>query len=167
MPNVGRLHLRYQQDYNSSAEALVIAIVIGMELSNMYSYVLVIQFVWMTWLASSSIATIGLDVQSRLPKLYDGVRKWRQSYSLIHDVIDEIDSFFGPALLLFFTRMFILFVIVVFETILYFDDTTLILLLPRVGFLVEVVLYNSILTFRVQQIKQQVISSDSSSSNNT
>ena len=135
----------------------------GIEITSLYIYLSMILFMSLTSLASISIHTIIEDVQSRIPKLHkeigQRVRKWKYNYGLIHDFIEEVDKFFGPILFVFFARMFILFVIVLFKLNFYISNMSSSSIIEALLNSVKILLCLSLITFRSQKMKQQVNSS--------
>ena len=88
--------------------------VIGNVMGHLSECFLVNFFVFLTCVASMSIQSIIQDVGKYLPpteiEAYERVARWKRNYHSILGFIDEIDSVFGPALLILITKQFIMFV---------------------------------------------------------
>merc|ERR1712071_62019 len=150
--------LSYQHVYTDNSTARDILITTGVEISDLYIYLSVILFVYLTYVASKSLQVIIEDVRSHLPKLHSErdcrLRKWHQSYALIHDYVEEVDAFFGPILLVFFViKIFRL----TLEEIGHSDARTIdiVTVIWRVIYFAKVFLYLSLLAFRTQNMKHQ------------
>ena len=154
------MELLYRSYKENSAAAYFITIECGFEMTDLYIYLPAILFVCLTCVASTSIQVIIEDVQTQIPKLDNRsghrVRKWRQTYGVIHDFIEEIDLFFGPTLLVFFARMFIFFIISVFKLTLEIINSNFGSSVQRIIYFAKVILYISMLAFRSHKMKQQV-----------
>lgn len=68
-------------------------------------------YVGLTLLASMTIESISEDVRAHSPNLSCvtdfRIRQWQRSYSSIMNLIEEINAFFGPFLMAFFTEWFL------------------------------------------------------------
>ena len=134
----------------------------GFEMTDLYIYLSVILFVCLTCVASKGIQTIIDDVQSQTSIFHNEsgnrVRKWRQSYGMIHDFIEEVDQFFGPVLLIFFARMFVIFVITVFQLTLVElkESNDKVTVTDRIVYFTKVIIYIPMVAFRSHKMKQQV-----------
>ena len=86
--------------------------------SRIYSSSVVILFVFLTRLASWRIQGIIDDVHFCLLTSCFSIKvhllKWKQSYRLISLFVSEIDSFFGPILVVHFVRLFYVFIFLPF-----------------------------------------------------
>ena len=149
----------YQIKYqNSTVNFFFIAA--GYEMAEFYIYLPVILFVCLTYLASISIQATIEDVQFQFTKSptesgYQA-KQWKQTYGLIHDFIEGIDEFFGLILLLFFTRMFIFFVVVAFRSIFDARTWSLGIIIYLAVSVSKFVIYMSLLTFQAHNMKKQV-----------
>lgn len=69
-------------------------------------------YVGLTLLASMTIESISEDVRAHSPNLSCvtdfRIRQWQRSYSSIMNLIEEINAFFGPFLVAFFTEWFLM-----------------------------------------------------------
>ena len=146
---------------DNAAAVYNIFIETGNEITDLYIYLTAILFVCLTCIGSISIQIIIKEVRTQIPKLENKsgnrVRKWRQIYGVVHEFIEEIDTFFGPILLIFFARMFIFFIISVFKlTYIEIMDLNISLILQRMIYFAKVILYISMLAYRSHKMKQQV-----------
>ena len=139
-----------------------ILIQIGYEMTDLYIYLPVILFVCLTCVASKGIQIIIEDVQSNASMFHNEsghrVRKWRHSYGLIHDFVEEVDKFFGPVLLVYFARMFVIFVITVFQLTLIGLEISndRVVVTERMVYFTKVIIYIPMVAFRSHAMKQQV-----------
>ena len=137
-----------------------IFIATGVELADLYIYLSVTLFMSLTSLGSMSIQTITAEVQSPIPKIQNEInyriKKWKHRFGLIHDFIEEIDKFFGPILFIFFARMFIILVVVLFKLNFYISIMTSSSIIDASLHLVKILLYVSLVAFRSQKMEQQV-----------
>lgn len=147
----------------NSTMAFNIFTAIGAQLTDLYIYLSVILFTCLTCVASDGIQIIIDDVPSQSLMFHSEsshrVRKWRRSYGLIYDFVEEVDRFFGPILLVFFARKFIVFVITVFQLILLELNMTddRIFIAERIVYFTKVTVYIPTVAFRSHKMKQQVI----------
>ena len=89
-------------------------------LNELYECLLAILFTFLTWLASLSIQVVTEQVESySSPFDYEAGRlviiKWRQSYTAILNFVQDVEEFFGPALLVLTAKQMVLFVVYMFS----------------------------------------------------
>lgn len=89
--------------------------VVGIVVGELYECFLVILFLSLTWFASASIQTITDDVK-KYNRLFRSKNdpmplKWQRSYGLILEFIEEVDSLFGPTLLILISKQILLFIV--------------------------------------------------------
>ena len=76
-----------------------------------FNCIVVVLFVVLTWFASLNIQLIADDVRNFRPKLGHAtelrLNRWNKNYALISNVVEEIDRFFGPYLVVFTSKTFI------------------------------------------------------------
>ena len=87
---------------------------VGINTSEFYYFMPMILFVCLIWVASNSTRVLVENVQN-LALTHDmaghRVMKWKKSYHLIVDYVEEIDRFFSPLLVIFFCNTFVEFVL--------------------------------------------------------
>ena len=107
----GLYSVRLKKLYRGGVEAVeVVGIVIG----EVYECFLVILFLALIWLASSSIELITEDVLD-CDEMDGRAIKWRQNYCSIAKFIADMDATFGPALIVLISKQFIFFVVYSFR----------------------------------------------------
>lgn len=87
---------------------------VGIIIGESYECFLVVLFVSLTWLANMSIQILIQDVQTDtvLLELIDNVvLNWKRRYCIILEFIEEVNNFFGPALLIFISKYVIMFIV--------------------------------------------------------
>ena len=132
----------------------------GIELTNLHIYLPVTLFLCLTYLVSLSIQEMVKDVQSQILKRPGRIgflaRKWKQSYGSIYDLIEEIDQFFGPILLLLFMQKFVFFVALAFRSIFDIEDWSMSLVIHLAVQFSKIIVYMTLLTSSSHRMKQQV-----------
>lgn len=109
---VGGLYsIRLKKLKRGGVEALeVVGIVIG----ELYECFLVILFLSLTWLASTTIEFITAQVAAG-DEVGSQVIKWRRMYHSVSKFIGEVDAMFGPALIVLISKQFVFFVVYSFK----------------------------------------------------
>lgn len=89
--------------------------VVGIVLGEVYECLLVALFVSLNWFASASIEAITTQIKNHYPSLRGvscyQLTKWKRSYRLTLEFIEEVDKAFGPALFVLVVKQFIFFVV--------------------------------------------------------
>ena len=92
----------------------------GIMIDKTLSYCCLMIFVGLTWLVSKSIQMITEQVENAVVMTDDAtnhqLRKWKKSYFLTLNLIEEMDGFFGPILLVVIGKTFLLIITHVYDS---------------------------------------------------
>ena len=129
-------------------------------LSALMKWLFIACYLNLTWLASKSIEAITQDVRSFNSNLdfrvQLRVRQWWRSYSSVQHLVEEVDAYFGPYLLVSITTWFALLPLV------FFSEIEIIVKQKRINtptlfFLLAILIGLQVVIRMTQRLKNQVI----------
>ena len=142
---------------------LVHTYIFGIMIHNTFSYCSLMIFVGLTWLVSMSIQMITEQVGNAVATTDDAnhhqLRKWKKSYFLTLNLIEEMDEFFGPMLLVTIARYFILIITHVYTALYQSSEYRLcgyIVLIRHLEMIITTLIWMFLLTFGTQRMKEKV-----------
>ena len=137
--------------------------ILGMMVDKTLSYCCLVLFLGLTWLVSMSIQMIAEQVKNAVAMTDDAtdhqLRKWKKSYFLTLDLIEEMDGFFGPILLAIIAQMFLLIITHIYFAFCKSNENRLygnIGLIRHYYKIIVTLIWMFLLTFGTQRIKKKV-----------
>ena len=120
-------------------------------------------FVGLTWLVSMSIQIIAEQVKTALVMTDHAtkhqLRKWKKSYFLTLNLIEEIDGFFGPILLVTIGQTFLLIITKIYSALYKWDELLIygpIGIIRNIYKIIMTLIWIFLLTFGTQRMKKKV-----------
>ena len=135
----------------------------GIMIDKTLSYCCLMIFVGLTWLVSKSIQMITEQVENAVVMTDDAtnhqLRKWKKSYFLTLNLIEEMDQFFGPIFLVTLKRMFLIIITHVYLCWCEIEELRIngpVGLIRHLFKITMTLIWMSLLTFGTQRMKKKV-----------
>ena len=133
--------------------------VVAIWMMDFYEDLSTILFVNLTWLASMSLEGIAEEVQNAAQPFHDlaghQVKKWKRTYCLIMNFVEEIDQFFGMFLLISFVKLYVTFFLFSFSAVVYMF-TSKKRLVFMIVYLIKNLVLMSVVIFASEQMRRKV-----------